>query len=199
MSQPLHELICTRICHDLIGNIGAVGNAVELLEEGDMDFLDDIKSILKTSSSVLSARLKFFRLAFGLDNANLQNGDVVRQSLADYLQTIGNKNFPIQADINMVSAPFYRMALLGGMLLSDLFIRGGRICAYEDNGKLVLQAQPESGLAAEKADAAINALTGNPVDEAAWLAPAFYLRKEASDANLKILAEKQNILTLVIG
>ena len=51
---PSHisELICTRISHDLIGNIGAVANAVELLEEGDMDFLDDIRSILKTSSQV---------------------------------------------------------------------------------------------------------------------------------------------------
>ena len=65
------ELVCTRISHDLIGNIGAVSNAVELLEEGDMDFLDDIKSILKTSSTVLSARQKFFRMAFGFDNDNL--------------------------------------------------------------------------------------------------------------------------------
>lgn len=55
----LAELICTRISHDVIGNVGAVSNAVELLEEGDMDFLDDIRSILKVSSSVLSARLKF--------------------------------------------------------------------------------------------------------------------------------------------
>lgn len=68
----LAELICTRISHDVIGNVGAVSNAVELLEEGDMDFLDDIRSILKVSSSVLSARLKFFRLAFGLSNANLE-------------------------------------------------------------------------------------------------------------------------------
>ena len=29
------ELVCTRLSHDIIGNIGAVANAVELLEEGD--------------------------------------------------------------------------------------------------------------------------------------------------------------------
>lgn len=37
-SSALSEIICTRISHDLIGNIGAVSNAVELLEDGDMDF-----------------------------------------------------------------------------------------------------------------------------------------------------------------
>ena len=43
-ATKLSQIICTRISHDLIGNIGAVSNAVELLEEGDMDFMDDIKS-----------------------------------------------------------------------------------------------------------------------------------------------------------
>lgn len=71
--SEISELVCTRISHDLIGNIGAVSNAVELLEEGDMDFMDDIRSILKVSSGVLTARLKFFRMAFGVDNANLEN------------------------------------------------------------------------------------------------------------------------------
>lgn len=86
----LAELICTRISHDVIGNVGAVSNAVELLEEGDMDFLDDIRSILKVSSSVLSARLKFFRLAFGLSNANLEDFGQAKVRLAEnYLKTLG--------------------------------------------------------------------------------------------------------------
>ena len=56
MQQNLSELISTRLSHDIIGNIGAVANAAELLEEGDMDFLDDIKSILKTLSSSIPFR-----------------------------------------------------------------------------------------------------------------------------------------------
>ena len=60
----ISELICTRISHDLIGNIGAFANAVELLEDEDDDFIDEIKNTLKTSSEVLTARLKFFRMAF---------------------------------------------------------------------------------------------------------------------------------------
>ena len=82
------ELICTRLSHDIVGNIGAVSNAVELLEEGDMDFIDDIKSILSVSSKTLAARLKFFRMTFGLNNANLENSDIVFKTAQDYLHTL---------------------------------------------------------------------------------------------------------------
>lgn len=90
-SSALSEIICTRISHDLIGNIGAVSNAVELLEDGDMDFLDDIKSILNVSSHVLSARMKFFRMAFGLDSSNLENAEMIVKTCEEYVQTIGNQ------------------------------------------------------------------------------------------------------------
>jgi hypothetical protein len=63
MKKLVSETILTRLSHDIVGNIGAVSNAVELLEEGDLDFIDDIKSILKTSSQTLANRMKFFRLA----------------------------------------------------------------------------------------------------------------------------------------
>ena len=102
-ATEIAEIISTRISHDLIGNIGAVGNAVELLEEGDMDFLDDIKSILKISSGVLNSRMKFFRMAFGLSNANLEDSLVVEKTIRDYLSTLGNKNFPIELDLSSLS------------------------------------------------------------------------------------------------
>ena len=37
----LSELLVTRLSHDIIGNIGAVANAVELLNEGDEDDKED--------------------------------------------------------------------------------------------------------------------------------------------------------------
>lgn len=55
----ISEIVATRLSHDLIGNIGAVANAVELLNEGDEDDREDIGNILNFSSKVLSRRLKF--------------------------------------------------------------------------------------------------------------------------------------------
>ena len=43
--SEISDLVCTRISHDLIGKIGAVSYAVELLEEGDMDFMDDMDTM----------------------------------------------------------------------------------------------------------------------------------------------------------
>ena len=48
----ISEIVATRLSHDLIGNIGAVANAVELLNEGDEDDREDIGNILNFSSKV---------------------------------------------------------------------------------------------------------------------------------------------------
>ena len=124
MKQNLSELISTRLSHDVIGNVGAVANAVELMEEGDVDFWDDIKSILKNNAAVLMARLKFFRLAFGLHNANLENQDVLRETTSAYLSTLGSRNTPINLEWTPIPSAYGRAALLGVMTVADTMIRG---------------------------------------------------------------------------
>ena len=122
----ISELICTRISHDLIGNIGAFANAVELLEDEDDDFIDEIKNTLKTSSEVLTARLKFFRMAFGLTNANLENIETVKKVTEDYLQTL-NLNHPVKADIKIINSPFNRAVMLACMCAAEVIVRGGTV------------------------------------------------------------------------
>ena len=118
------DLVCTRISHDLIGNIGAVANAVELLEEGDMDFMDDIRSILKTSSSVLSARLKFFRMAFGLDNANTADLRTVATVCENYLQSLGSPDTPINLSFGLDNPRYAKAVMLGIMIVADTQNKG---------------------------------------------------------------------------
>ena len=120
----ISELICTRISHDLIGNIGAFANAVELLEDEDDDFIDEIKNTLKTSSEVLTARLKFFRMAFGLTNANLENIETVKKVTEDYLQTL-NLNHPVKADIKIINSPFNRAVMLACMCAAEVIVPAG--------------------------------------------------------------------------
>jgi len=167
----LAELICTRISHDVIGNVGAVSNAVELLEEGDMDFLDDIRSILKVSSSVLSARLKFFRLAFGLSNANLEDFGQVKSAAENYLKTLGSRNYPLSLELELHSAAFARQALVGIMIAADMLIKGGKIEARE-----AVITHCETPPSAEKIRNIKTVLSGGRPENMAQYAPVFYLK-----------------------
>ena len=196
---PVTELVCTRISHDLIGNIGAVANAVELLEEGDTDFLDDIKEILKVSSSVLSARLKFFRMAFGLDNANLTDKDLVEKTTRDYLKSIGNKNFPINLNLGDYSIKFARIMMLSVMILADTTIKGGEINVFEQNCKLFVNISAVSKVSAPKTEDILALLSGQKEEYLAQYAPVIYLRDLIKSSDLQLCISDSDVLGFVIG
>ncbi|WGI22800.1 histidine phosphotransferase family protein [Amylibacter sp. IMCC11727] len=63
-SEKLAALISSRICHDLASPLGAIANGIELLE---LTGFGDTPEALLLSDSVKSAtaRLEFFRIAYG--------------------------------------------------------------------------------------------------------------------------------------
>lgn len=64
-NADIAALVSSRICHDLISPVGAIGNGVELLElaggRGDAEI-----KLISQSVENANARLRFFRIAFGL-------------------------------------------------------------------------------------------------------------------------------------
>ncbi|MBT3239058.1 MAG: hypothetical protein HOK06_09000 [Rhodospirillaceae bacterium] len=60
------QLLCSRLCHDLVGPAGAIHNGMELLEESGLEDADGALALVSSSVGQVSARLSFFRLAFGL-------------------------------------------------------------------------------------------------------------------------------------
>lgn len=63
-APDLVAMIASRICHDLIGPIGAIVNGLELMEmAGDMPGPE--RDLVADSAESASARLRFFRIAFG--------------------------------------------------------------------------------------------------------------------------------------
>ncbi len=197
----LSQIICTRISHDLIGNIGAVSNAVELLEEGDADFMDDIRSILKVSSAVLSARLKFFRMAFGLSNANLENREIIIETCKNYVETLsGQKNNPVCLKMEIAASPRYgRMTMLGVMLLTDILIRGGTVSIAEAEGKLALAVTSDFALSADKIENIKSIFTGAVPENQAQYAPAFCLKALQEEQNLSLRVLPGEGFALLIG
>lgn len=61
----LAALLCSRVCHDVISPVGAIVNALEVLEEDDPSMKEFALDLIKKSARNASARLQFARLAFG--------------------------------------------------------------------------------------------------------------------------------------
>ena len=188
----LIELICTRINHDVIGNIGAVANAVELLEEGDMDFLDDIKNILKISSTNLSARMKFFRIAFGLENSNLENIDFVNSTTQNYLDTLGNPNQKIILNYDNFSPKLSKIIMISTMVLADIFIKAGEIHTKQSDKELIIYAQSDNLFNKNKIENIKNIFNNKDCDNMAQMAPVFYLKNITNELGINIEITEDN-------
>ncbi len=62
----LAALLCSRLCHDLIGPIGAIGNGIEFLSgDDDPEMRAQAVGLLELSANQAIARLRYYRLAFG--------------------------------------------------------------------------------------------------------------------------------------
>ncbi|MEQ8318639.1 MAG: histidine phosphotransferase family protein [Rhodospirillales bacterium] len=71
----LSQLVCSRLCHDLVGAAGAVNAGLEILAE--MGGLDDGAMELATKSGQeLTRRLAFYRVAFGAGGAGKGGAEV---------------------------------------------------------------------------------------------------------------------------
>ncbi len=63
----LTALMSSKLCHDIIGPVGAVNNGIELLQdESNADMREQAIELVSQSAGEAGARLQFYRLAYGL-------------------------------------------------------------------------------------------------------------------------------------
>jgi histidine phosphotransferase ChpT len=77
MQPDLAALVGSRICHDLISPIGAIGNGVELLELTNGN-TDPEMGLISDSVQNANARIRLFRIAFGAvsDDQRMSSAEV---------------------------------------------------------------------------------------------------------------------------
>ncbi|HEX6979937.1 MAG TPA: histidine phosphotransferase family protein [Alphaproteobacteria bacterium] len=64
----LCELLAARICHDLVGPIGAISNGIELLDQDGGTADAEVVKLIGSSARAASRRLQAYRVAFGSAN-----------------------------------------------------------------------------------------------------------------------------------
>lgn len=126
------ELLCTRLCHDLTGPIGAIANGVEFLaEEGDK-MQDQAIELIGSSAAQAVARLQFYRKAYGRINENGEaNLEEIRTVASSFFADgkIRLEWEDIYADAAAVALSYRMTRLLFNILMiaSAALLRGGTI------------------------------------------------------------------------
>lgn len=138
-------LLCSRLCHDVIGPVGAVINGLEVLDDDDDEEMRKVAfELIRKSARQASARLQLCRLAFGAAGsagAELDLGDaekVARDFVADHNVTLTWQAPP-------ETRPKNEVKLLLNLILIALggIPRGGALNVLAEGDTMRVNAQGE--------------------------------------------------------
>ena len=129
----LAALLGSRICHDLISPIGAIGNGLELLM---MDGSQGGPEMVLITESVANAnaRIRFFRVAYGLAQADQRIGRTEVQSILDDLTRGGRLQIDWQSEADLFRAEV-KIAFLLIQCLESAMAYGGKIQVKITDGR----------------------------------------------------------------
>lgn len=65
VDRRIAELLCSRICHELVAGVAAINNGVELISEIDPSMADEAMMLIGSSAKQASARVQYYRMAYG--------------------------------------------------------------------------------------------------------------------------------------
>ncbi len=126
------ELLCTRLCHDLTGPIGAVNNGAEFLSDEGFNMQGQAVELIISSAFSAVTRLQFYRMAYGKVKDHGEANLADKQKLAtDFFS--GSKillDWPdSHTDSSGVSISLKMSRLIFNLLIvsSAVLIRGGTI------------------------------------------------------------------------
>lgn len=136
MSAPfntdLTALIGSRICHDLISPLGAIGNGLELLQMGGAIDGPEMALIAQSVANA-NARIRFFRIAFGAAGDGQRVGRSEMASILGDTYAEGRVRLAhdLPVELTRVEA---KMALLALLCLETALPYGGTLSVTAEDG-----------------------------------------------------------------
>jgi histidine phosphotransferase ChpT len=138
----LAALLCARICHDLISPVGALGTALEILDDdANTEMHEDAMDLVRNSSRQANAKLKYLRLAFGAGGS--APGIIAMEeikSLTDGMFGGGKAALSGQISADGLEKSHARLLLNLIMLAVQAVPRGGEVVISQAGADLVLTA-----------------------------------------------------------
>ncbi len=134
ISLDLLEQVCSRLCHDLAGPVGAIRNGIELLAEAnepDGAEGDQALELIGHSADQAAQRLRVFRLAYGRATRDgLRGFSDLREAAQDWLAAgrVVLRWAPGQLDDGLAARPgLGRLVLNLVMLGTEVVPQGGTV------------------------------------------------------------------------
>lgn len=137
MGQDINfaTLIGSRICHDLISPIGAINNGIELMQMS-MPSVGPEMALISDSVTNASARIRFFRIAFGAASAQIVGRPEVISILKDVYA--GARLTVAWGPLDGQERRLVRLTFLAILCLETGMPYGGRVEIAQDGDKMVL-------------------------------------------------------------
>ncbi len=134
----LARLLCSRLCHDLAGPAGGLAAGVEFLGEMGADDDSGALGLLEDSVKAVSARLEFFRAAFGREGTTaLSDVTTAEQRLKAYARAAAGTGMFLAVDWPESPGPFntaLRLVMPLAAVACACLPRGGRVAVTWDQG-----------------------------------------------------------------
>ncbi len=162
----LTSLLCTRLCHDLVGPVGAMNNGMELLSDTTGGLETDVIDLLRRSAGEAARRLRFFRAAYGVpgrtgDDGGIAEARTVAQTFFEESKI--TLDWPGDTPPPAAAADARSIQLLLNMVLcaAETLPRGGKIAVRSSAGADgVTMSVAAAGPAIKVSDALRTALAG---------------------------------------
>lgn len=138
-TNSLAALIGSRICHDLISPIGAVNNGLELLELSGTAPSPEL-ALVAQSVADAHARIRFFRLAFGVASTDQMTGAEEVNAILTALHADGRIKTAGLPDGSYPRA-HVRVVLLAMLCAEQAIPYGGEISISHADGAWTITAQ----------------------------------------------------------
>ncbi|WP_417245905.1 histidine phosphotransferase family protein [Celeribacter sp.] len=131
LTRDIAAMIGSRICHDLISPVGAIANGVELMAMQGAGTGPEL-SLISESVENANARVKFFRIAFGMASSGQMTSKSEISGILKGL-TSARLNYVWEPEDDLPREEV-KLACLMLMCLENALPRGGRIkVGFADN------------------------------------------------------------------
>jgi len=140
-TNNLAALIGSRICHDLISPIGAIANGLELMQMSGTALTPEV-ALISESVENANARIRFFRVAYGMASAQQPMGRAEVVSILKAVAHGGRVSFH-WGPLDDMPRTEVRLAFLALQCLETAMPYGGRVTLARDGDIWVISGNAD--------------------------------------------------------